>query len=113
MYSPTGDLVRSTGTFLGLAMNNIIEYNVVIGLLTNSLSMDVIQIMVYLDLGLVVSQLNRFYTILSPLLLQLLQRFQLLERSIEFISYKHIPRHLNVVVDSLTNYILYWYITHI
>ena len=41
LYSPTVDLVSSGGTCFGPAMNNIAEYHVVIGLLTEALSNDV------------------------------------------------------------------------
>ena len=49
LYSPTGDLVSSGGTCLGPAMDNIVEYHTVIGLLSEALTNDVSQIRVYLD----------------------------------------------------------------
>ena len=49
LYSPTGDLVRSSGTYLGPTMNNLIEYHVVIGLLTKAFSNNVSWVRVYLD----------------------------------------------------------------
>ena len=49
VYSPTNDLVSSGGTCLGIATNNLAEYHAVIGLLTESLANDVIQIRVHLD----------------------------------------------------------------
>ena len=58
LYSPTDDLVRSRGTCLGPSTNNLIEYHLVIGLLTEALSKDVSQVRVYLDSELFVSQLN-------------------------------------------------------
>ena len=69
MYSPIGDLVSLGGTCLGPSTNNLIEYHVVIGLLTESLANDVREIRVYLDSELVVHQLNHVYTIRNPLLL--------------------------------------------
>ena len=41
LYSPIGDLESSGRTCLGPATNNLIEYHVVIGLLTESLDNDV------------------------------------------------------------------------
>ena len=41
LYSPSKDLVSSGEIFLGPAMNNLVEYHVVIGLLTDSLLNDV------------------------------------------------------------------------
>ena len=84
-----------------------------IGLLTEALANDLRDIRVYLDSELVVQQLNQVYTVRNPLLIHTFQRVRLLERSFEQITYQHIPRHLNIVVDSLANYVLDWYISHI
>ena len=83
-----------------------------IGLLTESLDNDVREIRVYLDLELVFQQLNQVYTIRNPLLLCTFQRIRILERSFDQVMYQNISKHLNVVADSLSNYVLYWYIDH-
>ena len=49
LYSPTGDLLSSRGTYLGSTTNNLPEYHAVIGLLTESLTNCVSYIRVYLD----------------------------------------------------------------
>ena len=112
LYSPTGDLVSLGGVCLGPSTNNIAYYHAVIGLLTESLDNDVREIRVYLDSELVVQQLNQVYTIRNPLLLRTFRRVRILERSFDHVTYQHIPRHLNVVADSLANYVLYWYISY-
>ena len=58
LYSHTNDLVSSGGTCLSPSMNKIAKYHVDIGLLTEYVSINVIQIRVYLDSKLVVHQLN-------------------------------------------------------
>ena len=58
LYSPIGDLVSSGGVCLGPSTNNLVEYHVVIGLLTEALANDVREIRVYLDSKLVVQKLN-------------------------------------------------------
>ena len=58
LYSSIGDLVSSSGTCLGPMTNNLAKYQVLIGLLTESLANDVRKIRVYLDSELVVHQLN-------------------------------------------------------
>ena len=65
-----------------------------------------------MDSQLVVCHLNHVYTIRNPVLLRLFQRIHLLERSFGTVTYRHIPREHNVVVDALTNYILDWHIAH-
>ena len=69
LYSLTHYLVSLGGTCLGPSTDNLTEYHVVIGFSMESLAKDVRYIMVYLDLDLVVHQLNRVYTIWNPLLL--------------------------------------------
>ena len=54
-YSQAHDLVSSWGVCIGPATNNIIEYHVVIGLLTVASSRDINHLVVFLDSGLVVS----------------------------------------------------------
>ena len=110
LYSPAEDLVSSGAVCIGPATNNIVEYEVVIGLLTEAASQDVHNLVVSMDSQLVVCHLNYVYTIRNPVLLHLFQRIHLLERSFETINYRHIPREHNVVVDSLANYILDWHI---
>ena len=71
LYSPPEYLIILGGISLGLVTNNIIECHVVVGLLIDTLSNDVSHFVIYLDLELVVSELNRIYTIQNPLLFHL------------------------------------------
>ena len=112
LYSLAEDLVYLRVVCIGPATNNIVEYLVVIGLLTEVASQDVCNLVVLMDSQLVVHHLNHIYTIRNPMLLCLFQRVRLLERSFETITYRHIPREHILVVDSLANYILDWHISH-
>ena len=58
LYSPTSELVSSRGIILCPSTKNLVEYQAMIGLLTESLANDVREIRVYLDSELVVQQLN-------------------------------------------------------
>ena len=88
LYSPAEDLVSSGAVCIGPATNNIVEYEEVIGILTEVASHDVHDIVVLMDSQLVVSHLNHIYTIRNPVLLRLFQRVRLLERSFETITYR-------------------------
>ena len=112
LYSLAEDLVNSGAVFLGPATNNITEYEAVIGLLTEAASQNVRDVVVLMDSQLVVCHLNHVYTNRSSMILCLFWRVCLLERSFGTITYRHIPREHNVVVDSLANYILDWHIAH-
>ena len=94
-------------------MNNLAKYHVVIELLIEALINGVSQIKVYLYSELVVYQLNWVNTIRNLLLLRMFRRVWILERYFEFISYQHIPIHLNAMDDSITNYVLDWYLAHV
>ena len=107
------EVVSLGGIFLGLATNNMAEYHVVIGLLTQASSLGISRIIVYLDSQLMVYQLNCIYAIRSPILLCLHLQVRRLERMFDYIEYKHIPRELNNVSDSLANYIMDRYLSHI
>ena len=112
LYSPAEDLVSLGVACLGPTTNNIIEYEVVIGLLTKAASQDVYDLVFLMDSQLVVCHLNHFYNIRNPVLLCLFWRVRLLEISFGTSIYRHIPREHNVVSNSLANYILYWHISH-
>ena len=84
----------------------------VIGLLMQSLDIDVREIRDYLDSELVVHQLNRVYIIWNPPLLSTFRRVRILKRYFDKVAYQHIPRNLNSMVDSLEFFFLNWYMAH-
>jgi ribonuclease HI len=106
------EVVSSGGICLGPATNNMAEYHAVIGLLTQASSLSISHIIIYLDSQLVVYQLNRIYAIRNPILLRLHLQVRRLERMFDYIEYRHIPRELNSVSDSLANYIMDRYLAH-
>ena len=112
LYSLAEDLFSSGAICIGPTTNNIVEYEAVIGLLTEAASQDVHDLVVLMDSQLMVCHLNHVYTIRNPVLLRLFLRVHFLERSFETITYRHVPREHNVVANSLANYILDWHIAH-
>ena len=71
LYSPAEYLVSSGAVFLGPSSNNIAEYEAVIGLLIESSSQDVHDLVVLMNSQLVVCHLNHIYTIRNLVLLHL------------------------------------------
>ena len=106
------ELVSSGGICLGPTTNNMAEYHAIIRLLTQSSSLGISCIIVNLDSQLMVYQLNRIYAICNPILLCLHLQVCRLERIFDYIEYRHIPRELNNVSDSLANYIMDRYLAH-
>ena len=80
LYSPAEYLVNLGAVCIGPATNNIVEYEAVINLLTESSSWDVRDLVVLMDSQLMVFHLNHVYTIRNPMLLRLFWRVRLLER---------------------------------
>ena len=102
LYSLAYDLVNSGAVCIGPDTNNIVEYQAVIGLLTEAASQYVYNLVVLMDSQHVVCHLNHVYTIRNPVLLHLFWRVCLLERSFETITYRHIPREHNVVTKLIS-----------
>jgi ribonuclease HI len=105
-------LVSSGGICLGSTTNNMVEYHVVIKLLTEASSLGISHMIINLDSQVVVCQFNRIYAIRNPILLRLHLQVPRIERIFDFIEYTHIPRGLNTTSDSLSNYIMDQYLTH-
>ena len=91
---------------LGRATNNVAEYSAVLELLTEAVNLGIHELLVYLDSQLVVSQLNGHYLVRNPHILRLYLRVRLLERNFDYITYQHIPRHMNTLTDAVANMVL-------
>ena len=105
-------MLSSGGVCLWPSSNNVDENSAVIELLQDAISHGVLSLEVRLDSQLVVSQLNGLYRIRDPTLLQRFLCVRLLERQFDNITYIHVSRIYNQVVDSYANYVLDWYLFH-
>ena len=112
IFSPSNKFVDSKGIFLGRDTNNIVEYEVVIALMTNASALGIRSLVVWLDSELIISQLTSHYFVHNPMLYRKYLRVRFLEQSFDTISYEHIPRVLNSLADSLDNDILDWHLSH-
>ena len=104
--------LSSVGVCLYPSSYNIVEYSVVIKLLRDSIYHGIQSLQVFLDSQSVVLLLNGMYRIRDPTLLRIFLRVRFLERQFEKITYIHIPRNYNHVVDSYANYVLDWHLIH-
>jgi ribonuclease HI len=112
IFTPQGQLLFSGGICLGDTTNNVAEYSAVIEFLRDTLSLGISRLRVYLEDQLVVSQLNRIYRVHDPTLHRRFLRVHLLERNFDYITYFHVPRSLNQIIDTLANHILDWHLAH-
>ena len=106
IYDPASELVNLQGVCLGRTTNNIAEYSVVLELLTEVVNLSIHELLVYLDSQLVVSQLNGHYSVRNPSILRHYLHIRLLEINFDYITYHHIPRHMNTLIDAVANLVL-------
>ena len=106
LFAPDGKLINLQGNFLGQTTNNIVKYSAVIELLQDAIDLGIRDLVVKLESQLIVLQLNGHYSMRNPQILRFYLRVRLLERNFDFITYQHIPRHLNTLTDSLENHVL-------
>ena len=88
-----------------MTINNVVEYSVVIELLTGAISLDIHTLIVNLDSPLVLP-LNGHYYIRNPQILRLYLHVHLLEIYFYYITYQHIHRKMNVLTDTVANIVL-------
>lgn len=113
IYEPSGQLLSSGSSCLGPSTNNITKYSSIIELLLDVVSHGIQHLVVHLDSQLVVLQLNGKYQVCDSFILRKYLRVKLLERQFQFITYVHVPRSENRLVDSFENFALDWHITHL
>ena len=97
---------------IGTTTNNQAEYDVVYGLLADSLSHHILQLHVHLDSLILVMQLNGVHHVHNPILFRHYLQVKLLIREFESITFSHVPREQNHYVDSIANHILDWHLSH-
>jgi ribonuclease HI len=112
LYSPSHELLHSSGICLGSATNNQAEYTVVIGLLVDAIHHRIHHLRILLDSQLVVLQLNNVYRVCDPCLFHKYLQVRLLSRHFDFITFTHIPRQFNQITDNLANIVFDWHISH-
>ena len=103
-----GKIVTNQSRFLGIATNNVAEYQGVImalgWLANNSKRLSEKSVSFYLDSELVVNQLHGKYKVKSRNIKPLIQKIKVLESEIgKKISYNSIPRDMNKLADHLVN----------
>jgi ribonuclease HI len=112
LYSPSHELLHSSGICLGSTTNNQVEYTVIIGLLVDACHHCIHHLSVFLDSQPVVLQLNNVYRVRNSCLFRKYLQVRLLSQHFDFITFTHIPRQLNQIIDNLANIILDWHISH-
>jgi ribonuclease HI len=106
LYTPSHEMIHSSGIYLGSATNNQAEYTAIIGLLADTQHHHIRHLSIFLDSQLVILQLNNVYRVRDPCLFRKYLQVRLLSRHFDFITFTQILRQLNQIIDNLVNIVL-------
>ncbi len=101
-----GTVLREIGLFLGIATNNVAEWNALVIGLQGALDLGFQRIAVRLDSELVVKQLCGEYRVKHPDLQPLFQKAKALARRFSRVEVRHVPRAQNKLADAVVNQVL-------
>ena len=106
ILAPDGTVLAEIGRYLGIATNNVAEWNAVLDGLAAAKEMGFERIAIRLDSELVVKQLTGEYRVKHEGLAPLAQRAKQLLRSFSHIDLAHVRREKNKLADALVNRVL-------
>ena len=109
IYHPNRSPLYSNGVCISSTTNNQVEYDVVIGLMCDSLHRGIRHMHVCLDSQLVV--VLELYQIFETRDTHLFRKYlcaKRLSRKFDYITFTHVPRSQNQTADHIANNILNW-----
>ncbi len=106
LLGPDGETIEEIGSYLGIATNNVAEWNALLIGLEAALARGVRRLTVRLDSELVVKQVRGEYRVKHADLQPLHRRALALLRGFESVDVGHVPRKQNVQADRVVNRIL-------
>ncbi len=101
-----GTVIREIGRYLGIATNNVAEWNALLDGLAGARELAIDSLAVRLDSELVVKQLTGEYRVKHPDLQPLYQRAKQLLRQFSHVDLRHVRRADNKLADALVNRVL-------
>ncbi len=103
LMSPSGEVVDEVADFIGIATNNVAEYQALLAGLELALDRDVERLDVFLDSELVVRQVLGRYQVKDATLKALHAQAVHLMRQFHEIDVQHVRREQNTAADALVN----------
>ena len=101
--SPDGTMIAELHAPLGIATNNVAEYNGLLAALHWAVDHDVESLHVRSDSELLVKQMLGAYKVKHPGLLPLAARARLLTQQLGRVTFEHVRREYNTEADRLSN----------
>ena len=99
-------VVKEGGTYLGIATNNVAEYQAVYLALEQALELGANEVSLHMDSQLVANQMNGIYRVKNADLKPVHDRIRELARKFDKVTYAYVPRELNHLADGMVNKIL-------
>jgi ribonuclease HI len=103
IQTPDGTLVDELHGALGIATNNVAEYNGLLAALQWALDHDVPRVHIRADSELLVKQMRGEYRVRNPGLQPLYVRARLLVAQLDDVKFEHVRREFNTEADRLSN----------
>jgi probable phosphoglycerate mutase len=103
IQTPDGSLVEELHGALGIATNNVAEYNGLLAALRWAIDHDQRELAVRSDSELLVKQMRGEYKVKHPGLQPLAARARLLIMELDRVTFEHVRREHNVEADRLSN----------
>jgi ribonuclease HI len=103
IQSPDGDVVEELHGGLGIATNNIAEYNGLLAALQWAVDHDVRRVHIRADSELLVKQMRGEYKVKNAGLQPLYVRARLLAAQLDDVRFEHVRREFNKDADRLSN----------
>lgn len=103
IQTPDGTLVDELHGALGIATNNVAEYNGLLAALQWALDHDVRRVHIRADSELLVKQMRGEYRVRNPGLQPLYVRARLLVAQLDDVKFEHVRREFNTEADRLSN----------
>jgi len=106
LYDSDGNVVREVGLFLGVATNNVAEWQGLIAGLEAAHALGAQRVNVRLDSELVVKQMRGEYRVRHPQLIPLHGRAKKILTHFDQFDIRHVRRNENAAADALVNRVL-------
>lgn len=103
LIDTTKSVIAEEGVYLGIATNNVAEYQAVYLALTKALELGARVLDMRLDSLLVVNQMNGIYKIKNADLLPIHNRIKELVGRFERVTFTHVMREYNTLADGMVN----------
>jgi ribonuclease HI len=103
LEAPDGTVVAELHGALGVATNNVAEYNALLAALQWAVDHDQREVHIRADSELLVKQMRGEYRVKNPGLQPLYVRARLLVGQLDRVRFEHVRRELNTEADRLSN----------